>query len=143
MKFWDSSAILPLLLDEPETPAVKQLLAQDADIVLWWATPVECISGLCRLRREGKIENRALAQLIADLDDLLLEADGIEPSNPVRDAAAKLLRIHALVAADALQLAAAFLWAGRKPAQRQFVSLDRKLREAAAAEGFHVLPVAR
>ena len=44
------------------------------------------------------------------------------------------------VAADALQLAAAYRWAAERPQGYEFVSLDGTLRRAAEAEGFTVVP---
>lgn len=44
--FWDSSAIVPLLVTEPRSPAIERLLAGDDQPVIWWATPVECPSAL-------------------------------------------------------------------------------------------------
>jgi uncharacterized protein with PIN domain len=51
VKFWDSSALVPLLVAEPATPAILALHAEDPEIVTWWATAVECTSAL--VRREG------------------------------------------------------------------------------------------
>lgn len=62
-------------------------------------------------------------------------------ANPeVRNQAIRLLGLHPLRAADALQLAAALVWADRRPRGHPFVCLDAGLREAAHAEGFSVLP---
>lgn len=52
-----------------------------------------------------------------------------------------MLRQHALRAADALQLAAARLWARYLRGPGPFVCYDVRLREAAAAEGFLPCPV--
>jgi hypothetical protein len=53
MKFWDVSAIVPLCLDEPWTPLLTQVLAEDALMLVWWGSLVECWSAFARLRREG------------------------------------------------------------------------------------------
>jgi len=63
----------------------------------------------------------------------------MSPDEEVRRQARRLLRVHPLRAADALQLGAAIVWAGRYEG-REFVSLDARLREAARLEGFAVLP---
>ena len=76
---------------------------------------------------------RILAHLAADWTE-------IQPSHRVRDAAARALTLHSLSAADALQLAAGLLWADGHPAQHDFVCLDQRLRGAAHAEGFQLLP---
>jgi len=60
----------------------------------------------------------------------------------VRARAARLLSLHPLRAADALQLAAALVWCRERTAEAPFVCLDDRLRLAAAREGFRVLPYA-
>ena len=60
--------------------------------------------------------------------------------NAVRAQAARVLRLHPLRAADALQLAAELIWCQGDPVRNGFVCLDQRLREAARREGFTVLP---
>lgn len=57
----------------------------------------------------------------------------------VRDHAERMVRSYPLRAADALQLGAAITAAEQEPASLEFVTLDRRLAEAAAREGFQVL----
>lgn len=52
--------------------------------------------------------------------------------------ARRLLRVHALRAADALQLAAAIAASEADPASLKLVTLDERLAEAARREGFPV-----
>jgi uncharacterized protein len=66
--------------------------------------------------------------------------DEVTPSEDVRERAERLLGVHALRAADALQLAAALIWARERPARLEFVCLDGRLRGIAWREGFAVLP---
>ena len=53
MRFWDSSAIIPLCLKEQMSETVRRLIKSDEDIVVWWTTKIECLSALARRRREG------------------------------------------------------------------------------------------
>jgi len=64
----------------------------------------------------------------------------VQPSEAVRLRAERLLSIHPLRAADALQLASALIWAQETPRGLGFVCLDQNLREGALKEGFSVLP---
>lgn len=41
MKFWDSSAVVPLLAQEPSSKACEALLKDDPAMVVWWGTRVE------------------------------------------------------------------------------------------------------
>jgi hypothetical protein len=77
---------------------------------------------------------------MTQLDAVISAAYEIQPTEEVRATACRILRVHELRAADALQFAAALVWAGYHPAGLGFVCLDRKLREAAEREGFAVLP---
>jgi prevent-host-death family protein len=64
---------------------------------------------------------------------------GVIPAE-VRTLASRLLLNHPLRAADALQLAAALVWAGKAPTGQRFVCLEQRLRDAARKEGFVVVP---
>ncbi len=55
MRFWDTSALVPLLLDQEATAEVGELLSQDPEVAAWWGTPVECMSAAARLRREERL----------------------------------------------------------------------------------------
>lgn len=63
----------------------------------------------------------------------------VQPTARVKEDASLLLAEYPLKASDALQLAAAIGWCGGSTAGRMFVCGDRKLRDAAEAEGFNVI----
>lgn len=136
MKFWDSSALVPLLAAEPSTPAVQAHYVRDPEVVVWWGSPVECASAIARLERDGSLPPAGASESFFRLDALAPSWMEIEPSDEVREAARRFLRVHPLRAADALQLAAAFVAAERRPSTLAFVTLDERLRAAAAKEGF-------
>jgi len=138
VRFWDSSAVLPLIVREPETPTARRALEEDSEMAAWWSTPVECWSALARLRREEVITIRGETSAHHVLDALRASWLEILPSEPVRETAKRLLRGHGLRAADALQLGAAIVWAGEK-GHRELVTLDERLAVAAELEGFRVL----
>lgn len=140
MKFWDSSALLPLLVCEPKSETMRRLAREDELMAVWWATAVECQSAVARLRREGSLSPSGedqVRKVLAELQQVWAE---MEPSGDIRNLAGELLLRHPLRAADSLQLAAALLWAGRSPRGMEFVCLDTRLREAARGEGFAVVP---
>jgi predicted nucleic acid-binding protein len=141
VRFWDTSALVPLLLEQPATAQVRRMLEVDPAIAAWWGTPVECASAAARLRREerlGAVDESRVLDLLGRLQDSWLE---VLPSQEVRTQALRLLRVHSLKAANALQLAAARMWAGDDPGAT-FVTLDERLALAARLEGFRVLPEA-
>lgn len=140
MRFWDSSAVIPLLLREPRTGDATTLLRADRECWIWWATRTECLSGLHRRLRAGELD----ARQFATARQRLLRFDGaaavVLPSEAIRSRAERLLALHPLRAPDALQLAALLAAAEEQPAELPFVTLDERLAEAARKEGFSVLP---
>ncbi len=140
MKFWDSSAIIPLCFKEQMSEAINRLIKSDEDIVVWWATRVECLSALSRRRREGALDNSSELKAKAVLSALSEEWSEVQPSETVRQRAERLLAVHPLRAADAFQLAAALIWTQDNPQGLEIVCLDQNLREAGHKEGFTVLP---
>jgi len=140
VRFWDSKAIVPLCVDGPEAPPTRALLRAGRSMAVWWATRTECVSALARQVREGSIGPRGEAQARAILTAFGQAWSEVQPSEAVRTLAERLLAAHELRAADALQLAAAVQWRGGPPTGAQFVSFDGRLRGAAYAEGFALLP---
>ena len=139
MRFWDTSAIVPLCVTEPATAKVRQLVDADPSLVVWWATRTECVSALARRRREGRLSAAVEAQARQVLAVLAGEWSEVLPSENVRSRSERLLAVHPLRAADGFQLAAALLWSRGDTSTHAFVSFDERLREAARREGFRVL----
>lgn len=142
MRFWDASAIVPLLVAESSTRRLQTLAAADTAMLVWWASEVECVSALSRLEREGALTARAVAVAYRRLGQLSGAWHQVDPSDAIREAAIRFLRVHPLRAADALQLAAAFLAAERRPASLDIITLDDRMGVAAQKEGFNVISAA-
>jgi uncharacterized protein len=140
VRFWDSSALIPLFVLERHSEAVRALAESDPHMAVWWATPVECASAVHRLRREGVFRASDAAQILAAMATALGAADTVQAGDALHAKALRLLGVHPLRAEDALQLAAALILVRDVPAGRELVSLDERLREAALLEGFRVLP---
>ncbi|MGN6592705.1 MAG: PIN domain-containing protein [Terriglobales bacterium] len=139
MRFWDSSAIVPLVQAEATTAQLQKMVIEDRELAVWWGTEVECASALARSFRErGEWEDAA--QKFEQLAELARRWRTVDPSAEIKRVALRILCSHPLRAADALQLAAAVIAAGHQPHVLPFVSLDTRLRAAAAREGFPLLP---
>jgi len=138
--FWDSSALVPLLLPEDRSAALTALLAEDREITIWWATPLECQSAIHRRHREAPLTPASFSAAAERLRAVVELADTVAPTDELRRRAARLVAVHPLRAADALQLAAALLWCEEQPHAEIFISLDGRLRDAARNEGFDVKP---
>ena len=139
MRFWDSSAVLPLLVVESSSAAVLREYEFDPEVVAWWATEAECVSALARLEREGSLTAPSMSEALRRLDGLARAWRVVQPVTAVRTTAIRLLRVHPLRAADALQLGAAIVAAEGHPATLQLVTLDERLAQAAEREGFAVV----
>jgi predicted nucleic acid-binding protein len=119
---------------------VRQLTDADPLLVVWWASRTECVSAFARRRREGHL-SLSTERHARDLLTVLAAAwSEIQPGDPLRARAERLLGVHPLRAADAFHLAAALLWSQGETRDHVFVSFDQRLREAALKEGFSVLP---
>lgn len=140
MSYWDASALLSAFVTQAGSTAVRALAADDTDTAAAWHTPVEVWSGVARLVREELLTEDEAAQAQLRMQQFQNTAFEVEMTERLRDLAGALLRRHPLRAGDALHLAAALVWAGNEPQGRGFVCLDDQLRDAAAREGFTVLP---
>ena len=139
MRFWDTSALIPLCVDEPESVGVKALLQDDPNMVVWWGSIIECWSALAPRRREGILQSadeESARTFLRTLQESWIE---VLPGEDVRARAGRLLRLHPIRSADAIQLAAALVWAG-DPTSGEIVVYDRRLREAARLEGLSPRP---
>ena len=142
MKFWDASAIVPLLIAEVSTQRLQALAASDPDMLVWWGSQVECVSALARLERDGALDPQAAALVFDRLKQLAAGWHEVDPSDIGREVAVRFLRVHPLRAANALQLAAAFIAAEQRPASLEMITLDERLASAAQKEGFAVIDIA-
>ncbi len=139
MRFWDSSALVPLLVAEASSDAVLRDFEGDPEVMVWWGSEVECVSALARLEREGSLAADGMIDALGRLDLLSLAWREVQPIPRVRQIAIRLLRVHPLRAADALQLAAAIVAAEERPATLPLVTLDEQFARAAEREGFPVV----
>jgi predicted nucleic acid-binding protein len=140
MRFWDASAVLPLVAREVETERMIAEYRADPALAIWCLTPIEVWSGIARQRRHEKLRSpdvRDARRLLRLLGTRWVE---IEDMKAVRSRAERLLDVHSLRAADALQLAAALVLVRDTPAGFAFVSLDVRLAECAEREGFDIIP---
>jgi predicted nucleic acid-binding protein len=139
VRYWDSSALVPLIVNEATTVGRQDLLRQDNLVVTWWGSLVECASALNRLHREGNLNSQERDQALDKIRRYAAKWLSIRASKRVQQRALDLLRTHPLRAADALQLAAALAARDNTPAMLEVVCGDGRLSAAAVKEGFIVL----
>jgi predicted nucleic acid-binding protein len=139
VRFWDSSAIVPLMIVEDGSARVRNWFDSDSEILVWTLTRVELLSAIARRRRD---EPGSAAMLTVARRNILRAWDGwseITTVELVRRHAERLVESYALRAGDALQLGAALIAAEGDPTNFELVTLDRNLADAAERESFAVL----
>jgi len=138
VRFWDSSAVVPLLVEQQASSRVAAWIAADGAMVVWTLTLVEVVSALRRLVREEAVDGALAHHAEARMEDLTRTSHMVIDIESVKSIARRLLRLHPLRAFDALQLAAALHWAEGHPQGRTLCTLDSRLGLAAQLEGFVV-----
>jgi hypothetical protein len=120
----DSSALLKLVVDEPESAALEAWLSYRAGVpvVSGELAKVEVLRACRRVNAEALPQARAL---LAGLDLVRLSTDVIDSAAEVGDAALRTL--------DAIHLASALSIREHLSA---FVAYDQRLLDAASAAGF-------
>ena len=138
MKFWDASAIVPLLVQQSSSALSSRIHKDDPTMIVWWGSLLECESALARLHRQGELSKSnytSTRKMLTEFAQMWIE---VNPSEDLRKRAARLLRVHPLRTADALQLAAALTVVASD--EIDFVCMDNRLRDAAGLEGFALNP---
>ena len=139
MNFWDTSALVALDSGDTHGDAVRRILEADGSVALWWGAHVEYAAAVSRRERERKLTAQQAATLLRRFNTLAQSCHEVQPAHRIRLLAQRLLRVHPLKAADALQLAAALTVAEDDSASIGFVCFDTRLNRAAAREGFPIL----
>jgi hypothetical protein len=141
--FADSSALVKLYADERDHELIRE---QDC-LVVSTVVRVEVPAAIWRKRKTGELGAADAAVLVAAFEADYHGSDEHQPRFGVVDAtatiletAARLVGVHDLHPADALQLATAKSAAQAVPDCRTLASFSEALRSAAAAEGFTLLP---
>lgn len=138
MKYWDSSALVPLLLEESRTQALTELLSRDFEVVTWWGSRVECHSAIYRHVHAGRLGPQVAAAAESVLAALAARWLEIGANEILRETAERLRRGHPLRTGDALQLAGAIVASDFRPSTLELVCCDQRLATAARREGFTV-----
>ena len=136
MKFWDSSAVVPLLIEQGPSRSMLQAFAHDPQLSVWWGTVVECDSAIARAERDGRVSATASDVARARLKELSAAWRECQPSERLRRAALRMVRLHGLRAGAAFQAAAASVIAEQDSSTLHVVCLDSRLAEALRSEGF-------
>ena len=139
MRFWDASALVPLIVEESISSTMRTELSNDLALAVWCLSPVEIWSAVARKRRQSILGSPDVKAARSRLEVLASEWHEITEFGAVRRRAQRLLDDHSLRAADAMQLAAALVLVSDRPEAFEFVTLDDRLAEAAEEEAFRIV----
>jgi predicted nucleic acid-binding protein len=141
--FADSSALVKLYVPEGDEETVLSL----GSLVVSELSRVEVVSALWRKHRLGLVSAEDAGTLVRRFQAEFGGSAGVVPRFSLVLVASELLReaprlipSHGLSAGDAIQLASALMARGADAEVTTFACFDRRLRGAAAAEGFAVVP---
>jgi hypothetical protein len=140
MRFWDSSAIIPLLVLEDKTEYCISAFQTDKEIMVWTMSKVEVFSALCRSFRENTLTEGTFELAKKRMTDLFDIAFKIASMSKVKERALRLLQVHTLKASDALQLASVLVATQEVTSKLPIMCFDEKLKQAAKLEGFAINP---
>ena len=140
MRFWDSSAIIPLIVQEEQSKYCIHAYRADSDILVWAMSKVEVFSALCRRVRDGALGPASLDSAALRMNSLFESIYEVDAIQRVKDRAMRLLRVHPLRTADALQLAAVMVGTEENVRRLPFMCFDDRLAAAARLEGYEVNP---
>jgi len=141
MIFWDSSAIVPLIVRESTSQQMLKVYTDNPEMLVWWATELECVSAICRRERDAAVHAGHASSAFGRLQRLAEAWHEVQAGDRVKSTARRILRTHNLRTADALQLAAAITVSQGDAARIAFLTLDDRLRVAAEREGLFILPL--
>lgn len=139
MRFWDTSALVALFVPETHTARAEGWLRSDPEVAIWVLTRVEVLSAIARRLRENRDDLQILQAARREVFKSWESWTEIGDIEAVRRHAERVDETYALRAADALQIGAALVAAEGDPLALAFVTLDRRLANAAEREGFRVL----
>ena len=105
--YFDTSAVIPLLVDEPASEAVEEMWKAASRVVTVRLLYPEARAALARAFREGRLTSRHHRLTVAALERLDSQLDHVEITADLAMRAGELAEAEALRGYDAVHLAAA------------------------------------
>ncbi|MHB1782768.1 MAG: type II toxin-antitoxin system VapC family toxin [Acidimicrobiales bacterium] len=136
--YFDTSAVVPLLVDEPASERACLLWDQAERIAVSRLLYAEGRAALAMASRTGRISRSGLRRSVDGLERLCSQTDVVEPSQAVVRRAGALAEAHGLRGYDAVHLASAETLAD---VEVVLVAGDGALCRAASALGIAVGPL--
>ena len=87
MRYWDASALVPLVVAEPTSSLVREWLAEDEQIITWVWTRTEIVSAIERRTREGSLLSMQRREVLGRFDTFASNWDEVTDVLAVRSRA--------------------------------------------------------
>lgn len=133
--YFDTSALVPLFINEPSTERCIRLWNEASRVVSVRLLYPEARASLARAERMGRVTGAQLAAAIVELDAIIAEVDHVEVTADLAHSAGELAHTLGLRGYDAVHLAAAITVADT---DLVIVTGDADLAAAATAMGIAV-----
>lgn len=133
--YFDTSAVVPLIINEPSTDLCTRVWNESSRIVCARLLHPEARAALAKAERMGRVDRSQLDAAVTELDSIIGEIDHIEVTAELARAAGDLAQAHGLRGYDAVHLAAAVTVAD---GELVLVTGDSDLVAAASAIGLAV-----
>lgn len=133
--YFDTSALIPLLIEEPTTLVCQRLWNDAARVASVRLVYTEASAALAKAHRMARLTTTQLEGALGALDDIVAEVDHVEVTDQLVRAAGALARTHGLRGYDALHLGAGLLVSDDDVV---FVTGDSRLASAAHTMGIAV-----
>lgn len=141
--FADTSALVKLYAND----AGRDIVTGIPVLIIAQTARVEVPDAIWKKHRMGELSQEDATCLVREFEadyhgttDAPPRFVAVPTTAVVFERAARMARIHGLAGFRSVQLASAVLAAEADPESRTFVCFDRRLRSAALAEGFPLIP---
>jgi hypothetical protein len=138
--YFDTSAIIPLIIEEPSSAIASRLWDDAERIVSARVLYPEARAALARAERMRRVTRGQLTAAITELESIMGQVDHIEINAPLARLAGDLAHTHGLRGYDAVHLAAAATAADN---ELVVVTGDSDVGRAATALGISVAVTTR
>jgi uncharacterized protein len=105
--YFDTSAVIPLIIEEPTSSQCRRLWNDANRIVSVRLLYPEARAAIARANRLGRLTAAQLSAAVDELDDVIQQIDHIELTTALAHTAGELAQAHGLRGYDAVHLAAA------------------------------------
>ena len=110
--YFDTSAVVPLIINEPATGVCSRIWNESSRVVSVRLLYPEGRAALARAHRMNRVTRKQLTAAVAELDAIVEQVDHLEVTPELALTAGALAEQHGLRGYDAVHLAAALAVAG-------------------------------